>query len=433
MNARAALMDAFETASTFAPPRAIRATISRYSLSAGGPMTISAAHFIASLIFLHTLAPAQFGLFSFLLIVVPFSLSITGSLLGPSLMAELRRTTRIEEATLATHLKANLVIAALAAAIVAALMYESGAGSTPALLLGLYGGAMALRGFGRSYAYAVKWPLRVFLSDIVYSAVLISGLLLLLTTDRLTMASAAMVLAIAAIFSMAAFGAAYLAKLVRPGNAGSIWAYGAIWQEWARWAVFGVVLTELTANAHAYLVTFISGPKAFAVLALGSLLMRPASLVLSALPDIERPRMAAKIGKDDITGAFRTVKEFRTAAVAIWIATILLAGVLLMWFPHTILRKGYDETQALIVLAFWVVILGVRTLRTPEAVFLQAAGEFRALARVSMWSSVTSLAVTLALLLIAGPIFSLAGLVAGDVVMTGNIFALTRNWKRVHG
>ena len=70
-----------------------------------------------------------------------------------------------------------------------------------------------------------------------------------------------------------------------------------IWQEFARWAVFGVVLTEFTANAHAYLVTFISGPKAFAVLALGSLLMRPASLVLSALPDIERPRMARKIGQ----------------------------------------------------------------------------------------------------------------------------------------
>ena len=75
-----------------------------------------------------------------------------------------------------------------------------------------------------------------------------------------------------------------------------------------------------------------------------------------------------------------------------------------MWFPHVILKKGYDETQALIVLAFWIVILGVRTLRTPEAVFLQAAGEFRALARVSMWSSVTSLTVTLALLLVAGPI-----------------------------
>ncbi|HUJ03034.1 MAG TPA: hypothetical protein VLW75_05310 [Rhizomicrobium sp.] len=414
-------------------PSAFAATLARYGLSAGGPMAVSAAHFIASLIFLHTLAPAEFGLFSFLLIVVPFALSIAGSLLGPSLMAALRRAAGIDDATLATHLKANLVIATLAAIAVAALMFASHAGANVALLLGLYGGAMTLRAFGRAYAYSIRKPLRALASDIAYSASLIAGLAVLLAANRLTIAHAAIVLAAAASIGTCAFGPAYLARQLRPGRAGALGDYGAIWREWARWAAFGVVLTELTANAHAYLVTFISGPKAFAVLALGSLLMRPASLVLSALPDIERPRMAAKIGKNDAKGAFRTVREFRTAAAAIWVATILLAAALLMWFPHVILRKGYDETQALYVLGFWIVILGIRTLRTPEAVFLQAAGEFRTLARASLWSSVTSLAVTLALLLIAGPIVSLAGLVAGDLVMTANIFALTRGWKQANG
>jgi len=418
-------------AANFAPP-AFLATLARYGVSAGGPMAVSAAHFVASLIFLHTLQPAEFGLFSFLLIVVPFSLSIAGSLLAPSLMAALRRNSHIDDATLATHLKANLVIAALALVAVAALMFASHAGAKVALLLGIYGGAMTLRNFARAYAYASKTPLRSLFSDAVYSISLVSGLLLLLAANRLTLGHAAIVLPAAAALGLCAFGPAYLAKQFYPGRDGALREYGEAWREFARWAAFGVVLTELTANAHAYLVTFISGPKAFAVLALGSLLMRPASLVLSALPDIERPRMAAKIGNGDAASAFRTVKEFRTAAVAIWIATIFLAAALLMWFPHVILRKGYDETQALYVLAFWVVILGVRTLRTPEAVFLQAAGEFRALARVSMWSSVTSLAVTLALLLIAGPIVSLAGLIAGDVVMTGNIFALTRQWKHAH-
>ncbi len=414
------------------PQSGLAAMLARYGVSAGGPMATSGAHFLASLIFLHALAPAEFGLFSFLLIVVPFSLSISGSLLGPSLMATLRRKALIDEATLATHLKANLVIAALAVMAVAALLFASHASAAVALLLGCYGGTMVLRAFARAYAYAIKQPLRVLFCDIAYSISLILGLVLLLAAHQLTIAHAAMMLLAAAALSLLAFGFTYLAKQFRPSDVGTIFAYGAIWQEFARWAVFGVVLTELTANAHAYLVTFISGPKAFAVLALGSLLMRPASLVLSALPDIERPRMAAKIGHGDTKGAFRTVTEFRTAAVAIWLATILLAGVLLLWFPHVILKKGYDETQALIVLAFWIVILGVRTLRTPEAVFLQAAGEFRALARVSMWSSVTSLTVTLALLLIAGPIWSLTGLIAGDLVMTGNIFSLTRKWKDAH-
>ena len=90
--------------------------------------------------------------------------------------------------------------------------------------------------------------------------------------------------------------------------------------------MFGVVLTELTANAHAYLVTFISGPKAFAVLALGSLLMRPASLVLSALPDIERPRMAAKIGQAIRPAHCAPLRNSERPSAAIWLATILAGG-----------------------------------------------------------------------------------------------------------
>ena len=56
----------------------------------------------------------------------------------------------------------------------------------------------------------------------------------------------------------------------------------------------------MTVNAHAYLVTFISGPGPFALLAVGQMLMRPASLVQSALPDLERPAMTRAIAaKDD--------------------------------------------------------------------------------------------------------------------------------------
>ena len=50
-------------------------TATRYALSVTGPVAVSAAHFIASLIFLRLLQAAEFGQFSFLLIVVPFCLS----------------------------------------------------------------------------------------------------------------------------------------------------------------------------------------------------------------------------------------------------------------------------------------------------------------------------------------------------------------------
>ena len=75
--------------------------------------------------------------------------------------------------------------------------------------------------------------------------------------------------------------------------------YLPIFRDVTRWSLAGAVLTELTVNAHAYLVTFIAGPGAFALLALGMLLMRPASLMQSALTDLERPAMARAIGAKD--------------------------------------------------------------------------------------------------------------------------------------
>ncbi|KAK0339369.1 hypothetical protein LTR94_034809, partial [Friedmanniomyces endolithicus] len=51
--------------------------------------------------------------------------------------------------------------------------------------------------------------------------------------------------------------------------------YLTIWRDHARWALFGVATTEATANAHAYCVTALMGPDAFAPIAAGALAIRP--------------------------------------------------------------------------------------------------------------------------------------------------------------
>jgi O-antigen/teichoic acid export membrane protein len=405
----------------------------RYGLSSLGPLAISGAHFAASLMFLRALPPAQFGLLAFLFVIVPFCMSASGALVGAPIVTAIKSNAAIGEAELATYLKANLLIASAAAAIVFALVALSHIDIRLAAMFALYAGLMTLRWFARSLTYVTDGPARPIASDLVYSLILLAGLSILFVQHRLALANAADFLALAAGAALLVFGAPYLRQQAWPGRAGSLRHYGTIWRDITRWSLMGVVLTEMTANAHAYLVTFISGPQAFAVIAVGALLMRPAALVISALPDLERPVMARRLAAGDPAGALRSVKEFRTATGAVWLGTILLAGAILMWFPHLILKKGYDESQVVIVVAIYALIVAVRTLRGPESVFLQAAGEFKALAGASAWSSVTSLVATLALLLLIGPIASLAGILAGDLVMTGRIFALTRDWKLRHG
>ncbi len=405
----------------------------RYGISSFGPIAISGAHFLASILFLHALSRAEFGLLSFLFVVVPLCLSISGALVGVSVSRVAARTHGLRDAELATHLKVNLLFSAAAGACVFALLFLSHSPMIAALEFGTYAALMTLRWFGRNVCYAVGTPTKVAVSDLSYAGSLIAGLGGLYAVHGLDADHAALVLLAASAAGLAALGHGFLRQLLWPAREGSLQAFGKIWRELTRWSVLGVFLTELTANAHVYLVTFAFGPASFALLAIGSLLMRPVVLVLSALPDLERPEMARRIVASDKAGALRSVKEFRTAAGAVWLATLLLAGAVLMWFPHLVLKHGYDESQVLVVLAFWGAITAVRVARTPESVLLQAAGEFRALASASGWSSLASLTVTLLLMLSFGPIASLGGILFGDLVMTARIFALSHRWKIAHG
>ncbi|HEY0104608.1 MAG TPA: hypothetical protein VGB91_00890 [Rhizomicrobium sp.] len=413
------------------PWREAVAGAGRYALSAAGPVCMSGAHFLAAVLVLHTLSPIHFGYFSFVMTVVPFCVSAAAALIGAPTTIGIRKRGHVDAAELATFQTANLVLALFAFAAVTAALLASGLRLAPSALFGLYGATMSLRWLGRVYAYATEAPGRAAASDVLYGALLVAGLGVLYLLDRMTMLNAALVLLAAAAGSLAAFDRAYLAKQLAPG--GRLADYAPVWRELTRWSLLGVAASELTINAHAYFVTFFDGPAAFALPALGSLLMRPVAVVLASLPDLERPRMAKALARGDFEGSFRAVKEFRTAAAAVLAGTILIAAALLFWFPSLVLKQGYDASQAWVILGLWAAIMAIRAARTPDAVLLQAAGQFQPLAAIGMKAALVSLVATLVLLLAFGPIASLLGIFAGDVAMTAGIFRQSRAWKHGHG
>ena len=407
--------------------RNARAVVTRYALSAAGPVCISVAHFLAALLFLHNFTRTEFGLFSFLLVIVPFCLSLAGSMIGAPAAVAVRRGT-MEASLLATYLKANLVVGAAAASGVCLLIRLSGAAWDFSVISGAYGGAMTLRWFARTLFYTRANAPRVLISDTLYSACLVGALGLLNGLGLLSPLGAVEILFGSCLLALLSFGRDYLRDQTEALLGGSLAGYACTWNELARWSALGVLLTELTANAHAYLVTFIAGPAAFAPLAIGTLLMRPVQLVLAAIPDQERPARARLLGSGNYAGARRSVNHFRMAAGAVWLLTATMAAGLLLWCPHLVLKKGYDPAQALVVLGLFAAIAAVRSYRTPESVLLEAAGQFRALARAGLWSSLVSLLVTFALLIVVGPVFSLVGILAGQVVVTLRVRATARSW-----
>src|SRR5260221_7950099 len=72
-------------------------TALRYGASAAGPVAVSAAHFLASAIFLHNLPAHEFGLFSFVMVVVSFAMSLNSALISTPLTRNLARNLAMGE------------------------------------------------------------------------------------------------------------------------------------------------------------------------------------------------------------------------------------------------------------------------------------------------------------------------------------------------
>jgi O-antigen/teichoic acid export membrane protein len=401
----------------------------RYALSTGGPVSVSAAHLLASLLILHALPSKDFGTFAFVLVVVPLCLSASGALLNVSLPHAAARQSQDE---LAVFAKANLVYCGFSALLCGALAYGGGASGPVAASLGVYGGAMCARWFARALAYVDGHPARVAASDFCYSILLIAALAGLWSFGQLRIANVALALAASAIAGTGWFGTDYLRRQFIAVRTVSLKRYAATWRGVTRWSLLGVVLTEATANAHAYVVTFLAGSQSFALLAVGALFLRPVSLCLSALCDVERPFMALSIAGGETAKAERCMREFRAMGAAIWVGTVLLCACVLGWFPEALSKQNYRPGDVAAVVALWAAIMAMRLLRTPESVLLQAAGEFRVLARTTYLSSAVSVGLTLGLLLTFGAVASLAGILAGDAVMTVQVLLAARRWRRGH-
>jgi O-antigen/teichoic acid export membrane protein len=402
-------------------------TALRYGASACGPIAVSGAHFLASLIFLRLLSAHEFGLFSFVMVVVAFGMSAVASLAIVPITQML-----VKGGDRASCFKANWLACFTFGTLLFAALAFSHAPLPEAGVLGLFGAAFAWRWFARNMAYIDGRMHAAIASDLLYSAVLTLALGALAWLHRVSFTSGSEMLLLAALVALVPFGADFLRDQIAALRTGSLRAYGPIFYSVSRWSLVGVVLTEVTVNAHAYLVTFISGPGQFALLALGMLLMRPASLVQSALPDMERPAMARAIAAHDLRGLDRIRRHFSWGLMGAWAATMTLAAAILVLAPHLLLKKGYALEDVVVVALLSATIMAIRTWRTPLAVLLQAAGEYKALAAIGTVSSVVSVLATLALLLTVGPVASLGGIILGELVILYRVQQMARVWRASH-
>lgn len=403
----------------------------RYTLAIAGPIASAGSQFLLSLAFLKLLTPQLFGSFSFLLVASVLSWGLWSALFCAPLPLLLNAAEGEEREELLTCLfSANLAVASIATIPFFLVAIAVGLPLAPALLYAVYGMTALLRWFARTYIYAIGGQIRTTLSDLAYSLVLLAGVGIALALPAHALSIAYATLALSAMVGLLPFGLHYLRQQFTRFAPSSLHRYGRIWKQYSGWSLVGVLTTEATANSHAYLVTGLFGPAAFAPIAASALMIRPINVAMNALSDFERAQMARLIGRGEHERAGRSVHLFRLVLGLVWAGTALLVVALLHYSPGLIFPAHYSLNFLMTGAALWMVVAAVRLSRTPESALLQAAGRFRPLATASVISSGVSVSAVLICLYSLGTLWSIAGILLGEAIYAIWIFRQTRRWRR---
>jgi len=193
-----------------------------------------------------------------------------------------------------------------------------------------------------------------------------------------------------------------------------------------------VMMTEATANAHAYAVIVLIGPAGLAPIAAAQLMIRPITLIMNALSNFERPPLARAVAAGQIDAALDRVRGFRLAMVGIYAATLVAAAALMLTAPRAVFPEPYAAADVGVGVALWFAIAAITLVRAPESILLQAAGRLRDLAFAGIASCAASIAAVLLLLLVAPPVWSLAGILLGQAILALHTWRLAAQWRRAH-
>ncbi|MFW2831118.1 hypothetical protein [Sphingomonas sp. ID0503] len=408
--------------------------IFRYGISAVGPIASAGSQLLLSLMLLKMLPPDAFGSFSFLFVASVFSWGLWSALFCaplPILMSQ--GTAEDREAAPQCILAVSLVASVLALAVLFGLGLLLKVPPLAAFLFAAYGAVALIRWLARAYGYASGHPLRTTASDVTYSVALVAGVGLVMLTGHPSLDLAYAALLLAAALGLLPFGRAYLAKQFLHPRVRDAAGYAAIWRQHSGWSLLGVLTTEATANAHAYIVTGLQGPSAFAPLAASALMIRPIGVATNALSEFERAQMARQIGERRFAAAIGSVRTFRLALIAVWVATAIAIGLLLAFDPRLIFPAHYPLHFLAVGALLWLAVAGMRLIRAPESALLQAAGQFRPLAYASVLSAVVSIATVVLLLVTVGPLWSIGGIFLGEAVFACWTWVQAHRWRQAQG
>jgi O-antigen/teichoic acid export membrane protein len=181
--------------------------------------------------------------------------------------------------------------------------------------------------------------------------------------------------------------------------------------------LLGSTTSIVQSQAHSFVVTSTSGTAALAPLAAGQVPFAPMRIVTVALYQVLLPQIVTSIARNDRQSIVRML-GFSTLILGLGV--IALGGsIALIWdfvFNHLYAGK-YAENEIQWICAGWfLVVLFAATSFGPCAV-LNALLHNRLLAIGTVYGSIISVVLALALIYLISPAWSLVGVMAGELFL----------------
>jgi O-antigen/teichoic acid export membrane protein len=398
----------------------------RFIIAIGGSAGVALSGFILSILLLRTVTPAQFGVYGFIQVVIALGFGISNALFGSPLTVALNRTETPKSGTAESYFKASFLIGLLASLSLVPLALSFGESPEIGAAFSVSAMLMWTRWISRSYANAIHQHKKVAVSDACYTVITLLGAAILFVLNEVSIKHVVSLQSLGAGLGLLALGFKSLVVQLRGIWNGPSAPFRQGFKEQGRHALLGVITTEATANVHSYMVTLMLGPAAFAPLAASVLLFRPVPLVILSLTQLERPRIAQLLRDTQLKAAWRAIRFFRGTVLTFWIFNLAIIYWIVTHYLDVVIRGHYDTNVIIQATYFWAAIMGLRCLRGPESALLQANGDFKPLARVTVISCLVTIPLVATLVYLYGAIWSLAGILTGEVLAT----ALTRSLAR---
>lgn len=369
--------------------------VSRYS-GLIGAFAFSGSNFLLAFALMRWASPQDFGIYALLQVMLQFGISLSNALFCSPVVVVMAGG--VDRESLRSFLKANVLFSTSGAIVVATAVLALSKDQGLAVAAGALCFLSWLRWFLRSAELALCNFGAPAKADIAYALVVGLPAIWLLMKGAQDAELAVWLQTGGCVAAFLTLGRATLGEIVRLARA-PLDPFLCSLRRHGRWAILGVITTEATANAHAWIAGFFLGPAVFAPIAAMALFFRPVLILTQSLTQYERPKMAKAIrsGKTDELMLHRLT--FTRLSLACLVANGLVVAGILIWMPELIGNGQYPAVELWWLAGVILLTYLARVMRGAESAELQAGGNFRPLALVTVYTApVAILGVALATL-----------------------------------